>query len=91
MRIEVSVPSMLRDCTGGQCVFPLEADTLRQALDRLLETYPLLRVHLFTEQGLPRQHVLIYYNEESLAWLDDWNVPLQEGDRLQVLQAVSGG
>ncbi|CAG7635265.1 Sulfur carrier protein CysO [Paenibacillus solanacearum] len=91
MRLEVSVPSLLRDCTGGQVSFPLEAATLREALGALLAAYPLLRRHLFTEQGQLRKHVLIYYNEDSLAWLDDWNIPLQEGDRLQVLQAVSGG
>lgn len=91
MKLEVSVPSLLRDCTCGQVSFPLEASTLQEALNVLLATYPLLKVHLFTEQGQLRKHVLIYYNEDSLSWLDDWSISLREGDQLRVLQAVSGG
>jgi molybdopterin synthase sulfur carrier subunit len=34
---------------------------------------------------------LIFYNEESIAWLERLDVPLRPGDRLHVLQAVSGG
>jgi sulfur-carrier protein len=35
--------------------------------------------------------VLIFYNAESIAWLERLDVPLQPGDRLDLLQAVSGG
>jgi molybdopterin synthase sulfur carrier subunit len=91
MRIEVSVPSLLSDCTGGQTSFSLSATTLADALQRLLECYPLLRVHLYEETGRLRPHVLIFYNENSIAWLERLDVPLRAGDRLHVLQAVSGG
>ncbi|WP_274365639.1 MoaD/ThiS family protein [Paenibacillus thermotolerans] len=91
MRIEVSVPFLLSDCTKGQTRFWLEADTVAESLERLIETYPMLRVHLYTEQGQVRKHVLIYYNEDNIAWLDRLDIPLQPGDKLRVLQAVSGG
>jgi len=91
MQVEVTIPSLLSDCAGNQTCFCLEAGTLAQALQRLRETYPLLRVHLYDEQERLRRHVLIYYNDESIAWLDRLNVPLQPGDRLTVLQNVSGG
>jgi molybdopterin synthase sulfur carrier subunit len=91
MQIEVSVPSLLSDCTGGQTCFSLAATTLADALQRLLESYPLLRVHLYEETGRLRPHVLIFYNENSIAWLERLDVPLRSGDRLHVLQAVSGG
>ncbi len=91
MPIEVSVPSLLKDCTNHQTCFLLEAGTLAEALQRLVQHYPLLRVHLYDETERLRPHVLIYYNEESIAWLDRLDLPLQPGDRLQVLQAVSGG
>lgn len=90
-RIECSIPSLLADCAAGRTRFPLEADTLEQAIALLGETYPLLRVHLFAESGEARKHVLLFYNDDNLAWLDRLDVPLREGDRLTVLQAVSGG
>ncbi|WP_199621800.1 MoaD/ThiS family protein [Paenibacillus alkalitolerans] len=91
MRIGVTVPLLLSDCTNGQSSFTLEADTLAEALERLIETYPLLKVHLYKEQGDIRKHVLIYYNDDNIAWLERLDFPLRPGDKLRVLQAVSGG
>jgi sulfur-carrier protein len=89
--IEVSVPTILRDCTGGLNPITIEAETLAEALQRLRETYPLLRVHLYDEAGQLRPHVLLFYNEESTQWLEHLEIPLRAGDRLEILQAVSGG
>jgi molybdopterin converting factor small subunit len=89
--IEVSVPTILRDCAGGRASVDIEAATLEEALERLRETYPLLRVHLYDEAQRLRPHVLIFYNGESTRWLERLDVPLQPGDHLEILQAVSGG
>jgi len=89
--IEVTVPALLRDSVGGKTQFTLYADTLAAALAELQTTYPLLRVHVYDGQGQLRPHVLIFYNAESIAWLDRLDVPLKPGDQLQILQAVSGG
>ena len=89
--IEVTVPTILRDCTGGRNSVTIEATTLAEALERLRETYPLLRVHLYDESERLRPHVMIFYNEESTRWLENLDLPLKPGDRLEILQAVSGG
>jgi len=89
--IACTVPFLISDCTGGRSRFELEAETLGQAIDLLLDTYPLLRIHLYDESGALRQHVLLYYNDDNIAWLDRLDVALASGDRLTVLQAVSGG
>lgn len=91
MTIDVSVPSMLKDCTGGESTFALEAETLSEAVRRLFEIHPLLRLHVYDETGEQRPHVLLYYNEDNLKWLDTLDISLKPGDRLTVLQAVSGG
>ena len=89
--IEVNLPTILRDSTGGRDTITVEAATLGEALARLREDYPLLRVHLYDEEQRLRPHVLIFYNGESTRWLENLDVPLQRGDRLEILQAVSGG
>jgi molybdopterin converting factor small subunit len=91
MQIEVSIPSMLRDCTKGKVSFKLEAQWLDEALRNIIIEYPLLRIHLYTESGELRKHVLIFYNDQSIAWLERLDIPLQAGDRIMVFQAVSGG
>ena len=91
MKIDVSVPALLADCTGGRTRFPLEATTLEEALRRLLTTHPLLRLHLYDEREQLRRHVLLFFNDQNVARLERLDVPLQYGDRLAVLQNVSGG
>ena len=91
MRIEVTVPALLADCTQGQTTFTIEGATLQEALDHLLEVYPLLRRHLYEETGRLRPHVLLFYNESNISRLECLDVPIQTGDRLQIVQAVSGG
>jgi molybdopterin synthase sulfur carrier subunit len=89
--IDVSVPALLKDCTGDQTRFTLAARTLEEAIERLVECYPLLGLHLYDEQHRLRRHVLLYFNDQNIAWLDRCDVPLRPGDRLTVLQNVSGG
>lgn len=90
-QLEVGVPGLLADCTGGKKYFSIEAQTLESALDSVFSTYPLLRLHVYDETGTRRPHVLIYYNGESIDWIDRLDVPLGSGDRIDILQAVSGG
>ena len=91
VQIEVRVPTMLRSCTNQQARFSLEATTLQDALARLVQEYPLLRRHLYDDAGIQRQHVLIFYNEDNIKWMEHLDVPLKKGDCVSVVQAVSGG
>ncbi len=91
MQIEVTVPGLLADCVGGRRQVALEARTLAEALRRLPEEHPRLRPHLYDEAMRLRRHVLIFFNDDNVATIADREVPLKPGDRLLVLQAVSGG
>jgi adenylyltransferase/sulfurtransferase len=90
-KIPVELPSLLHPSAGGQSEVTVEADTVKAALDRLKEEYPLLKTHLFEVDGTRRKHVMIFYNEQNIDWLDDLNHRMTDGDRLIVVQAVAGG
>lgn len=89
--IDVTLPGILASCTGGDNRVSVVAETLSESIEALLTTYPLLRVHLFKENGELREHIMFLYNDQSTDWLDSTEIPLQAGDRLTVLQLVSGG
>lgn len=91
MRVPISIPGLLRDCTGGRATVEVEGATIAQAIASLLRDHPLLRVHLFDEQSQLRKHVLIFHNDESTRRLPSLDVPLAPEDRLTIIQAVSGG
>lgn len=87
----VLLPSLLVDVTGCAPELPLEAATLADALERLTELHPTLRVHLFDEKGRFREHVLCFHNDDNTRWRRDHSARLADGDTIRILQAVSGG
>lgn len=89
-RLTLGVPGLLRECVGGGARAPLEATTAAQARERMVSTYPLLGVHVFDEQGRLREHVFLALNGRRLRD-GDLETPLSDGDRIDVVQAVSGG
>lgn len=89
--VPFTLPGLLTACTGGQKAVTIEAETVSGAIEALLIAYPLLEVHLYEEGGALRPHVMFLYNDQSIKWLPDLDIPLQPGDRMTVLQLVSGG
>ena len=90
-RVTIELPSLLAAVLNGRRHVTVEAETLDQSLDRLIESHPGLRVHLFDESGDFREHVLCFLNETSTRWMESRKVPVAEGDTITILQAVSGG
>jgi adenylyltransferase/sulfurtransferase len=89
--VTVNLPTILRAYADGKAEITVEATTLAGALDALFAKHPLLRVHLYQQDGKLRDHVLIFYNDQNSRWLDSLDIPLKSGDSITVLQAVSGG
>jgi molybdopterin converting factor small subunit len=87
----VSIPMLLGNATGGAREVHVRGVTLQECLDDLLAQFPLLRTHLYEDDGLLRRHVLILYNDQNIRWLETLALPVRPGDRITVLQAVSGG
>jgi molybdopterin converting factor small subunit len=89
--VTVRLPSLLAHCAKGLREVEIQAATLQECFERLLTEYPLLKIHLFDEDGKRREHVLFFYNSEKTDWLDSSDIPVRNGDRVTILQAVSGG
>ena len=89
--IEIRLPNLLASMIGEDDCFAIEAETLRGALTTIAEQHPKLALHVFDETGDLRQHVLCFYNDTNTRWLDSLDVPVEAGDALMFMQAVSGG
>lgn len=89
--IQITVPGLLADCLGGTRKASVEAATIDGAIAAMLKKFPLLKRHIYDDTGAQRQHVLLFFNGENLAWMKDRSTPVRDGDRLDVIQAVSGG
>ncbi len=89
--VTVELPSLLDHVVNGSRSIAVEADSLRGAIEALVERHPALAVHLFDETGDFRQHVLCFHNQTNTRWMASIDVPVSEGDTITIIQAVSGG
>jgi molybdopterin converting factor small subunit len=64
--ITVSIPSPLRDTTGGASRLPLEATTVRAALQQLEQSHPALYISVCDETGAVRRHINLFVNNSHI-------------------------
>ena len=88
--LSLGVPGLLRDCVGGESRVRLEARTPAEAIQAMIEIYPRLKAHVFDELGEVREHVFLALNGRKLK-SEDLEAELRDGDRFDIVQAVSGG
>ncbi len=89
--VTIELPTLLHRFADDQSTVAVEADSLRGALGQLTAKHPAMQVHLFDESGSLREHVLCFHNDTNTRWMDTPDVPVGDGDRLTIMQAVSGG
>jgi sulfur-carrier protein len=90
MAIEVRIPTILRQYTGGAKAVDGAGDTLAAVIDDLEAHYPGLRDRLVDDYGL-RRFVNVYLNDEDVRFLDGLKTQVRDGDSVTVLPAVAGG
>lgn len=69
----------------------VQSATLREALDAALRAAPPLRGYVLDEQGAVRKHVAVFVNGQMIASRSDLDVAVEPGDRIMIIQALSGG
>ena len=89
-QVTINLPRLLEPAVGPTRRIELEAGSVGEAIDELLQRHPALRVHLFDEQGNLRQHVLCFVGG-SQTRLVDRGTPIAAPTQVTFLQAVSGG
>jgi sulfur-carrier protein len=90
MAIEVRIPTILRQYTGGAKAVEGDGDTVAAVIDDLESRHPGLRSRLVDGEGL-RRFVNVYLNDEDVRFLEGLKTPVSEGDSVTVLPAVAGG
>jgi len=86
--VKVNLPTPLIEYTGGVRDVTGEGGTLDALLRDLDRQYPGLRFRMIDEQDQVRAHIKLFVNgelERSLA------SPLNEGDVILIVAALSGG
>lgn len=90
MAITVSIPTPMRQYTGGKAEVAASGGTVKAVLDDLGRQYPGITERLF-EKGQVRRFVNLYLNEEDIRYLDSMETATKDGDKLDIIPAVAGG
>lgn len=77
--------------TMGELEFQVPGGTVREVLSSVFARQPTLRRYLLTDDGALRRHVNIFVNETLIEDRQGLSDAVSGDDRIQVLQAVSGG
>jgi len=69
----------------------VDAHTLREALARAFDAAPGMRNYVLDDQGCVRKHVAVFINSRMVTDRTHLDVPLERGDNVMVIQALTGG
>jgi molybdopterin converting factor small subunit len=88
----IFIPTPLRPYAAGQDAVEVDAANIAQALDRLTETHPDLRKHLFNGDGKLRAFVNLYLNDEDVRYLPEKEATaVSAADTLSIIPSIAGG
>lgn len=85
----IRLPRILDAAVGDVREVVVSGATVQDALHDLCDKHPTLRVRLFDEAGALRRHVVCVHNGRATRLQEP--DPLEDGDELAILPAVSGG
>ena len=90
MAIEVRIPTILRNYTGGEKAVNADGANLSALIDDLEASHPGIKDRLL-ENGDLRRFVNVYVNDEDVRFIGGLEAELSDGDQVVVLPAVAGG
>lgn len=90
MAIEVRIPTILRNYTGGEKSVEAAGGTLQDIIDNLESNYAGIKDRLL-ENGDLRRFVNVYVNDEDVRFTGGLGTEVKDGDQIVVLPAVAGG
>ena len=90
MTVEVKIPTILRQYTGGERAVEGSGGTLDEVLADLETRHPGLRARI-VEDGQLRRFVNVYVNDEDVRFLGGLETSVGDGDDVTILPAVAGG
>jgi molybdopterin converting factor small subunit len=91
MHALLHIPAPLRQYCAGAYSLSVPAGSIRAALEQLERDHPVLLRCIRDESGAIRRHVNLFVNRSHIRDLQGLDTPLEPGDEVVILPAVSGG
>lgn len=89
--VTLHVSSPLRSRCGAASELSIQAVSVRALLEEIRRIHPALHEGICDETGAVRRHINLFVNEEHIRDRDGLDTPLEPGDAVSIIPAVSGG
>jgi molybdopterin converting factor small subunit len=90
MSVDVEISSIFGRYTDGVLNTKVEGKTVRECLHDLVKQFPKLKKMLLDKNGNLMHSYDFFINGQSV-YPKDMNLPLKDGDKLNVLYVIHGG
>jgi len=91
MSVEIIIPLVLRQYAENRDSVKLSGQNIGELLDNLMQKFPNMKKHLFSEDGQIRNFVNVYVNDAHIRYLENSETQLKEGDVISIIPSVAGG
>jgi adenylyltransferase/sulfurtransferase len=91
MSVKIRIPTPLRPYVGGSKEVSAPGGSVEQVLAALVQQYPELQRHLFSDEGKLRSFVNVYLGDEDVRYMNGPTTPVPEGATLSIVPSVAGG
>ena len=91
MAVNVRIPSVLRNLTGGKETIAVAARTVDEAINAVEAAHPGLKARLCDDQGKLRRFVNVFVAEEDIRFLEGQATAVKDGDLIDIVPAIAGG
>ena len=91
MSVKIIIPTPLRQYAENRDSVKLTGQNIGELLNNLMQKFPNMKKHLFSEDGQIRNFVNVYVNDDDIRYLENNATRLKEGDVISIIPSVAGG
>ena len=91
MGVLIEIPSALKQYVNNQDEVEVDGSSVEEALDSLCTQFIELKPNLFDENGIVRNFINVYLNDDDIRYADGMKSTVKDGDSIQIVPSVAGG
>ena len=91
MGVLIEIPSALKQYVNNQDEVEVVGSSVEEALDSLCTKFIELKPNLYDENGIVRNFINVYLNDDDIRYADGMNSAVKDGDSIQIVPSVAGG
>ena len=91
MGVLIEIPSALKQYVNNQDEVEVDGSSVEEALDSLCTQFTELKSNLFDEDGIVRNFINIYINDDDIRYAEGLKSTVKDGDNIQIVPSVAGG